>query len=412
LSEKSVVEFVFLQCLGKGRVVVRGNRIHRGEDHRLYVLEPGQRGRCGIRLQGNGVSDPRVAHGLDARDQVADLAGKECLPRLTVQAKQAHLFDPVGAFVRHESDHIPGPYRAVKDPAAHDGAPEGVVVGVKDEPGHGRIRVAGGGRNLNRHRIEDLLDPGPLLGGTEQSLIGVETQLDLDLLLHALHVRCKKIDLVDDRNDRQVVLQGSVQVGNRLGLHALRGIDQEEHALTGGEGPGNLVGEVHMARCIDQVELEGLSLVVRIRQAHRLALDRDAPFPLDVHRVEDLVAELPVFHQSDVLDQTVEFIVAFLLRLCPGRFDHARVTRYVRREAYSVHFYIDDRRLPIGHCPFDGRHDLLRIRNMFTMSVPHGGHLFIGPHVVEFHIAVALLLDLIGPDVLLREPDHAPGRVI
>ena len=60
-----------------------------------------------------------------------------------------------------------------------------------------------------------------------------------------------------------------------------------------------------MPRCIDQVEIEGLSPGVRIRQAHGLALDRDAPFPLDVHRVEDLVAEIPVFHQADVLDQTV-----------------------------------------------------------------------------------------------------------
>ena len=60
-----------------------------------------------------------------------------------------------------------------------------------------------------------------------------------------------------------------------------------------------------MPRGIDQIEIEGLSQVVRIRQAHGLALDRDTPFPLDVHRVEDLVAEIPVFHQADVLDQTV-----------------------------------------------------------------------------------------------------------
>ena len=65
----------------------------------------------------------------------------------------------------------------------------------------------------------------------------IPPQLDLDLLLHTVHVRCGKVDLVDDRNDRQVVLQGSLQVGNRLGLHPLSCIDQEQHPLTGGKGP-------------------------------------------------------------------------------------------------------------------------------------------------------------------------------
>ena len=60
-----------------------------------------------------------------------------------------------------------------------------------------------------------------------------------------------------------------------------------------------------MARCVDQVQLEVLSAVVRVGQAHGLALDRDAPLPLDVHVVEDLVTELPVIYQADVLDQSV-----------------------------------------------------------------------------------------------------------
>ncbi len=59
------------------------------------------------------------------------------------------------------------------------------------------------------------------------------------------------------------------------------------------------------ARRIDEVGLEFLAASARIRQADGLALDRDAPFPLDVHVVEDLVPELAVVDEMGVLDETI-----------------------------------------------------------------------------------------------------------
>ena len=56
---------------------------------------------------------------------------------------------------------------------------------------------------------------------------------------------------------------------------------------------------------IDEVQLIFLSVLVNIRQVHRLALDRNAAFALDVHIIEDLVAELPVVDELRILDKTV-----------------------------------------------------------------------------------------------------------
>jgi hypothetical protein len=42
-----------------------------------------------------------------------------------------------------------------------------------------------------------------------------------------------QVDLVEHRDDRQVVLQRQVEVGQRLGLDALRGVDQQDRALAG-----------------------------------------------------------------------------------------------------------------------------------------------------------------------------------
>ena len=103
----------------------------------------------------------------------------------------------------------------------------------------------------------------------------------------------------------EVVLHGQVEVGERLGLDALGGVDQKQHPFAGGERPGHLVGEIDMARRVDQVQGVGPAVLGPVGEGDGLALDRDPPLPLDVHVVEDLVLEIPVIHDAGVLDQPV-----------------------------------------------------------------------------------------------------------
>ena len=64
----------------------------------------------------------------------------------------------------------------------------------------------------------------------------------------------RKIDLVDDRDDLEIVSDGQVGVGERLRLDALRGVDEKQRTLAGGERPRDLVAEVDVARRVDEVE--------------------------------------------------------------------------------------------------------------------------------------------------------------
>jgi len=47
-----------------------------------------------------------------------------------------------------------------------------------------------------------------------------------------------QVDLVDDGDDLVVVLDRLVDVGEGLRLDPLRGVDDQERAFAGGEGPG------------------------------------------------------------------------------------------------------------------------------------------------------------------------------
>jgi hypothetical protein len=86
-----------------------------------------------------------------------------------------------------------------------------------------------------------------------------------------------------------VVLNRLIDIGERLRLHALAGIDHEQRAFAGGQRAVHLIGEVHMARRVDQVERVGLAILGLVDQADGLRLDGDAALALDIHRIEHLL---------------------------------------------------------------------------------------------------------------------------
>ena len=104
------------------------------------------------------------------------------------------------------------------------------------------------------------------LGRDQDRVGGVEADHVLDLLLDLVGLGGRQVDLVEDRHDLVVVVERLVDVGQRLRLDALAGVDHQQRALAGGERAVDLVGEVDVAGRVDQVEdvvLAVLRLVVR-----------------------------------------------------------------------------------------------------------------------------------------------------
>ena len=123
-----------------------------------------------------------------------------------------------------------------------------------------------------------------------QDGVGGDAQDVLDLGRKALGVGAGEVELVEDGDNLQVMVDGLIGVGQCLGLDALGGIDQQEGPLAGGQAAGDLVAEIDMPGRVD--ELQG---VVLPGKPDVLGLDRDAPFPLQLHGVEVLLT-----HQTRV----------------------------------------------------------------------------------------------------------------
>ena len=95
------------------------------------------------------------------------------------------------------------------------------------------------------------------------AVVAVEADDVLDLPARLFGLRAGQVDLVDDRDDLEVVLDREVGVGQRLRLDALRGVDHQQRAFAGGQRARDLVGEVDVPGRVDQVEDVLLAVVAR-----------------------------------------------------------------------------------------------------------------------------------------------------
>jgi len=113
-----------------------------------------------------------------------------------------------------------------------------------------------------------------------------------------------KIDLIDHRNDLQIVIHSRIGVGDRLSLDALECIDQEQSSFAASQRSGDFVLKIDVARGVDQVQFVGLPFV-QVPKRHGLGFDRDPPLAFEFHRIEELLFHFPGFDRSGAFQESV-----------------------------------------------------------------------------------------------------------
>ena len=136
-------------------------------------------------------------------------------------------------------------------------------------------------------------------------MVGGQPDDLLDLAAGLVRLRAGQVDLVDDRDDFEPAVHRQVRVGERLRLHTLGGIDEQQRALAGSQRAGHLVREVDVAGRVDQVEDVLVSVPGLVVQPDRMGLDRDAALALEIHRVEHLRFHLAGLERPGELEKTI-----------------------------------------------------------------------------------------------------------
>ena len=261
------------------------DREQAAEHHRDGRPEAGQRLVDRVALVGDGIADAGVGHFLDRGGQHADLAGTELVDELQLRREHAGAIDLVGGLDADHADALAFPEHAIDDPHQHDDAEISVVPAVHQQGLQRRVAVALGRRQAGDDRLQHIGHAEAGLGRDHDRVGGVEADHVLDLLLDLVGLGRRQVDLVEHRHDLMAGVERVIDVGERLRLHALAGVDHQQRALAGGERAVHLIGEVDMAGRVDQVEDVILAVVRAVFQPHGLRLDGDAALALDIHRV-------------------------------------------------------------------------------------------------------------------------------
>ena len=251
----------FLKPLANLLEVLGADRVDAAEDHRANLRVAGERFVRAVADGGDGVAVSDFLRVLDRADDIADLAGFEFADGLLIRAEDADLADLRRDAVRHEAHGVADPDGAVHDADVDDHAAEDVELRVEDErpKGGALFRLRRG--NARDDGLQHLVDVQPRLRADGDVVVRGDAEEVLDLLRDALHVGAGHVHLVEDGDDLEVVVDGQIGVGDRLGLDALRRVDNEDRPFAGAHAARDLVGEVDVAGGVDEVEEVGRAVL-------------------------------------------------------------------------------------------------------------------------------------------------------
>jgi len=180
-------------------------------------------------------------------------------------------------------------------------------------------------------RVEQLRHADAGLSGHVQYLRRIAAEQLHQLLRAARNVGVRQVDLVEHRDDGEVLAHRQIQVADGLRLNPLRRIDEQHRALHGRERARHLVREVHVSRRVDEVQgvgsrgdmgrmwligRMGIFLMRRMRplflmrpkrilHARGRELDGNPLLALQLHGVEHLLLHLALLHRPRDLQKPV-----------------------------------------------------------------------------------------------------------
>ena len=234
--------------------IVGVDREQAAEHHRDRRLEARQHLGDRLPVVGDGVADAGVGDFLDRGGDEADLAGAEFVDLRHLRREEADALDVIGGVGAHHPDALALLHHAVDDAHQHHDAEIDVVPAVDQQRLQRGVAVALRRRQPVTMASSTSGDAEAGLGRDHHRVGGVDADHVLDLLLDLLGFGRRQVDLVQHRHDLVAGVERVIDVGERLRLDALAGVDHQQRAFAGRQRARDFVGEVDMAGRVDQIE--------------------------------------------------------------------------------------------------------------------------------------------------------------
>ena len=205
-----IVELQFLKRRPEVLIFIGINRINTGKHHRLHLLEALDSLVAGLVDMCDCFSDLHLGSVFDARDDIANLTRRELLARLHVHLEHTHFISSIFHSRLNELQFISSANHSILYFAQHDDAAERVEDRVKDQCLQRFCLVTLGRRNTLYHSIEDVRNTLTRLTTGTDDLGGITAYQVHNLILNLIGHSVGHVDLVDDRDNLQVVVNGHI----------------------------------------------------------------------------------------------------------------------------------------------------------------------------------------------------------
>ena len=149
----------------------------------------------------DGITDLNLTAGLDPRDDVADVACRDLLAGLHVEAEDTDFVSIILLACGDELHMVPLADTTIDDLEVGDDPTEGVEDGVKDQALQWSLRVTLGCRDTLDDRTEDVVDTYPRLTTSSDDLLTLTAKKLDDLIFDFLGHSTWEVYLVDHGDD-------------------------------------------------------------------------------------------------------------------------------------------------------------------------------------------------------------------
>src|SRR3989344_3526130 len=306
--EGGIGQFQLIQSIAHQRILVAIHRIEARVDSRLDLLVAGQL-LCHhlfplLRLPGDRVAYPTVTDLFQSCRDIAYISGLQDIGRRQAWPEDAD-FDghPLLPGPEHMK-HIVALDRTVHNFHIRHDAFVGIVDGVEDQGAERRLLIPSRRRHPFDHADKHLRHSGTGFPGSQEDVPFLAPQDMDDFFLGLFYLSVRQVYLVHYRDDFQPLIDRQIQVRQRLRLHPLGGINEQDRPFDRCQRAGYLIMKIDVPRGVDQVE-HILRPLIGVVHLHRLELDRDATLAFEIHLIEELLFHFPHFDRFGQLKQAV-----------------------------------------------------------------------------------------------------------
>ena len=303
--QRRIVELKFFQCFLQIVIILAFDGIEAAENHGERLSIPRQRFGGAVFGGGNGIPHFAVLYILNAGCHIAHGAAGQDVAGLGEGGEIAHLRHRVHLAGGHHADIHARFDFPVHNAHIGNGTLVGIENGIKNQTAQRLFRIVRRRRHLLHNPLQHLFHIFAGFGGNGNGIGHVKADDVFHFLLHPVDVRAGKVDFINDRNDFQVMVQSQVHIGQSLGLHPLGGINDKDSSFAGGKTAGYFIIKIHMAWGVDQVQFIGIAVFILVHEPHGLLLNGDAPFPLQIHGVQNLGFHVPLLHRTGKFDKPI-----------------------------------------------------------------------------------------------------------